>query len=260
MPNPRPFGHDKVKELIGFLSAYGEGHKSDFEYRLGIAALKTWVQFSEDKGWEKEREFVEVKAFLSDKESDLIAGSQIYYPYKFEISESDYAKVLNRHSVRDYQEKKLTREDYQFALECFAETPTACNRQMCRVYYIENEEVINLLKKYVIGLPGFNKNHVQFFVVTYDIASFVYSGERQQGLFNAGLCTMSFVNGLHVKGIGSCCLQWSNKDNEDSLVREKMHLPESERIAVVVGAGYYLKENVIPCSVRKSTDDIFDIE
>ena len=109
----------------------------------------------------------------------------------------------------------------------------------------------------IIGLPGFNKNHINYFIVTYDLAAFAYSGERQQGLFNAGLCTMSFVNALHVNGIGSCCLQWSNKYPEDQKVRRLLGLKDSERIGVVIGAGYYLDENIIPCSVRREDSDIY---
>ena len=158
---------------------------------------------------------------------------------------------LSRHSVRDYQERKIDPEDVQFALKCFVETPTACNRQMCRVYYVQNQEITDLLNRVVIGVPGFNKKTVQYFLVTYDLASFAYSGERQQGLFNAGLCSMNFINGLHAKGIGSCCLQWSNKYEQDLEVRKKLGLTESERIGIVIGAGYYLEENIIPCSVRR---------
>lgn len=70
-------------------------------------------------------------------------------------------------------------------------------------------------------------------------------------------CTMNFINGLHARGIGSCCLQWSNKHAEDLKVRKALELQDSERIAVVIAAGYYLEETVIPCSVRKSVDDIY---
>lgn len=94
-------------------------------------------------------------------------------------------------------------------------------------------------------------------MVTYDIAAFAYSGERNQGLFNAGLATMNFINALHARGIGPCCLQWSNKRSEDRYVRDALGLSDSERIAIVIGAGYYLQENIIPCSVRRPIKNIF---
>lgn len=86
---------------------------------------------------------------------------------------------------------------------------------MCRLISVKSTKTKAEFNKIIIDLPGFNKEHVNFFIVTYDLAAFAYLGVRWQGLFNAGLCTMNFVNALHAKGIGSCCLQWSNRHSED---------------------------------------------
>ena len=261
MPNPRPFGLDKVRELMSQLKAYPDNERSDFEYGLGISVLFAWKEFFSDRGWNNERVYLDVVSFLKGKEKPegITAGTKVYRPAKNPDAEKAYNSILSRHSVRDYQDRKIDLADVQFALKCFIETPTACNRQMCRVYYVANPEITELLNRVVIGIPGFNKKTVQYFIVTYDLASFAYSGERQQGLFNAGLCTMSFINGLHVKGIGSCCLQWSNKNKQDIEVRKKLGLSSSERIGIVIGAGYYLDENTIPCSVRRKPNDVFTI-
>ena len=258
--NPRPFGLDKVKELMALLTHCSDSQKNEFEYQLGISILFSWLDFFESHGWQSEFIYGEVKKFLADKRPNpsIVTGCKQYSPT---IADANvYEDIyLSRHSVRDYQDKKIELSDIQFALKCFVETPTACNRQMCRVYYIQKQEITDLLNRVVIGIPGFNKKTVQYFIITYDLASLAYSGERQQGLFNAGLCTMSFLNGLHAKGIGSCCLQWSNKSQEDELVRKKLGFRESERIAIVVGAGYYLDNNMIPCSARRRPEDVFTI-
>lgn len=171
------------------------------------------------------------------------SGYKEYIVENQDLSE-EYSKVIvSRHSVRDFKEDKLRIEDIEFAINCFIETPTACNRQMCSILYIDSQDIKELLDEKVIGLPGFNKPVTQYFVITYDLAAFAYSGERQQGMFNAGLCTTNFINGLHAKGIGSCCLQWSNKYSEDKIVRKALGLRSSERIAVVIGCGYY--KNII---------------
>ena len=262
MPDPRPFGIDKVRALMAMLDTYSDDRKCEFEYELGISALYAWLRYFKEHCWENEKVFSEVKVFLNKKDKNPIitAGAKKYKPYISPESYKVYEELfLNRHSVRNFQNRKIEREDLEFALKCFVETPTACNRQMCRVYYISNPDITDLLNNVVIGIPGFNKKTVQYFVITYDLASFAYSGERQQGLFNAGLCTMNFINGLHAKGIGSCCLQWSNKYDQDQEVRSKIGLSESERIGIVIGAGYYLEENTIPCSVRRNIDSIFTI-
>lgn len=261
-PNPRPFGSDKVKELMMMLESYTENHQNEFEYELGISVLFAWKSFYEDHKWEEENGYQEVDIFLRDKVAnpEIKAGSKKYKPVAMASGERVYEETfLSRHSVRDYQERKIDPVDVEFALKCFVETPTACNRQMCRLIYVSNPEITDLLNRVVIGVPGFNKKTVQYFIITYDLASFAYSGERQQGLFNAGLCTMNFINGLHAKGIGSCCLQWSNKYDQDVEVRNKLNMRDSERIGIVIGAGYYLEENTIPCSVRRKPEDVFRI-
>lgn len=258
--NPCPFGFDKVSELMKLLCQYSEAKKQEFEYQLGVSVLFAWVDFFENHGWQNETLYRTVREFLSDKvlNPEIIAGYKEYTPKAVDTAAYE-EMILSRHSVRDYQDKKIDLVDVQFALKCFVETPTACNRQMCRVYYIKDQEITDLLNRVVVGVLGFNKKTVQYFIITYDLASFAYSGERNQGLFNAGLCTMNFVNGLHAKGIGSCCLQWSNKRNEDVEVREKLRLRNSERIGIVIGAGYYLENNVIPCSARRDINEVFRI-
>ncbi len=260
--NPRPFGAEKAIELVKMLSTYPDRQKNEFEYLMGISILFSWIEFYKKQGWEKEFGYIEIKNYLIDKNkyNVLKTGVQKYTPeYTVDYSETIEKSLFSRHSVRDFQDKKIDFADIQFALKWFIETPTACNRQMCRVYYINDKSIKDLLNEVVIGIPGFNKSTVQFFVITYDLACFAYSGERQQGMFNAGLCTMNFINGLHVKGIGSCCLQWSNKYYQDSKVRKMLKLKESERIGIVIGAGYYLESYNIPCSVRRSTEDIFKV-
>ena len=262
MQNPRPFGFDKTKELMGILLKYDTKKKEDFEYKIGISILFAWIDFFDNHQWQGKGNYYEVRDFLVEKEKNTIISGRKLYDWDGTItSQSTFEEVIfSRHSVRDFKKKQLDQEDINFAMRCFNETPTACNRQMCRVIYIKNNVMKKMLDKIIIGLSGFNVDTVQYFVVVYDLAAFAYSGERQQGMFNAGLCTMNFINGLHARGIGNCCLQWSNKYSEDKKVREELQLKKSERIGIIIGCGYYLEHNVIPCSVRRKIEDVFSVK
>ena len=259
MPDPRPFGVDKVKELMALLNKYSD--REAFEYKLGVSILSEWKRFFERHNWQKEPHFYNVCAFLERRNIDFVKCGVRQYSHRTNESDGEVFDrvVLSRHSVRDYQNKPLRDEDLDLAVKAFVETPTACNRQMCRLIRIADSQIKEALDKTIIGLSGFNKQTVNYFIVTYDLASFAYSGERQQGMFNAGLCTMNFVNGLHARGIGSCCLQWSNKHSEDLKIREMLNLRASERIGVVVGCGYYLDDNEIPYSSRRDNKDVFRV-
>lgn len=260
MPKPRPYGLDKVCELMGYLEKMEANNQIIFEYKIGLSILNSWVDFWEKHNWTKESVYKDVKEFIGKREPvELVSGCREYEGSFDDLSEKYHEVISTRHSVRDFRACKLDMKDVQFAIDCFIETPTACNRQMCGLLYIENSEIKALLDKRVIGLPGFNKLNTHYFVITYDLSAFAYSGERHQGLFNAGLCSTNFINGLHAKGIGSCCLQWSNKPSEDSEVRKALGLRDSERIGIVIGCGYYKENNIIPCSVRKSNNEVFRV-
>lgn len=259
MEPARPFGFEKTQNLIKMLVSYPEEKKKEFEYQMGISILYAWKEYFDSHNWDKNNYYEKVSEFLRTRvKSEFETGRK---EYDFVMNSYDsklYPEVvLSRHSVRDFSERELSYNDIEFAVKCFIETPTACNRQMCKVIYVKNQKIKELLDKTIIGLPGFNKQAVKYFVITYDLSAFAYSGERNQGMFNAGLCTMNFVNALHYRGIGSCCLQWSNNHHEDVLVRKALNLSESERISIVIGAGYYKEHNVIPCSVRRKVDDIY---
>ena len=263
MQDLRPFGRDKVILLVEILKKYDFKRQSGFEYQLGLSALQTWVAFFEEQGWNNEPLVKTVKQYLIDNP---------YKPYNvgYKVMKNPTASFINkdsigsdiflsRYTVRDFGDKDIAVEDLDFALQCFSQTPTACNRQMCKIYMIKSEEHIKLLHNKAQGIGGINLDNMKLFLVTYDIASLDRFGVRNQGYLNAGLTAMNFVNGLHCRGIGTCFMQWGNTRKQDQLVRQALKLPKSERIAVLIGAGYYKDETKIPCSCRKPMEDVFKI-
>lgn len=137
--------------------------------------------------------------------------------------------------------------------------PTACNRQMCKLYQVKNLNIKEILNRKVPGIQGINREAVNYFIITYDIAAFSNHFERNQGPLNAGLAAMNFVNGLHSSGIGSCFLQWGTSRADDIAVRNALHLLASERIAVIIGAGYYKEETIVPKSCRRPVEEIIKV-
>lgn len=243
---PRPFGEDKARRIFEIIKNNPE-KSGEFEYRLARSILKEWKGFYLEQGWDVPGDLFE---FIDTLKSDVKSGYSLF-------EYSGEAELLSRRSVRDFDNRELKQEDIDFALEYFKMAPTACNRQMCRVYFAKSPSAKKLLIDNVLGISGFNTEAVNFFFVTFDISAFDYYGERNQGYLNAGLTAMNFVNGLHLKGIGSCFLQWSNNRSTDKLVCKELGLSPSERIAVVIGAGYYKNGVKTPESARKNKDMIY---
>ncbi len=241
---PRAFGKSKAKQIAEILKSSPE-KAEEFEYALGISALKAWKAFHDEHGYDIPEDLYQ---YINNLKTIDGAGCSLFKKEK---------SFFGRRSVRDFENREISSEDIDYALKFFQAAPTACNRQMCSVYRVKSEEAKRLLIEKIMGISGFNTEAVTFFLITFDIASLDYFGERNQGYLNVGLTAMNFANALHQKGIGSCFLQWSNKRRDDKAVREKLGLKKSERIGVVIGAGYY-KENVkTPNSVRKPILQIY---
>ena len=167
--------------------------------------------------------------------------------------------IKTRHSVRSFSNQKIKDEDIIDCLQASLHTPSACNRQMCKIYQIADKHKKEKLSDVIMGLSGFEKDGVTYFVFTYDISAFSFYGERNQGYFNTGLFAMNFVNALHFKGIGSCFLQWANNSKDDLYIRKVLGIPPNEKIVVILAAGYYQEECIIPKSYRKSVQEIFKV-
>ena len=118
-------------------------------------------------------------------------------------------------------------------------SPTACNRQMVKIYYVKSKEKKDYILKIGQGFSGFKYDGINIFVITFDINANYFVGERNQGWFNAGLVSMNFVNALHSLGIGSCFVQFGNTNKEEEKVKKILNIPSNERIAVLLSAGYY---------------------
>ena len=256
--NPRYFGINKVAVIINYLSEYYDnGWKHDYAYELGISILIEYAKFYEKNNWISRNEYIKVKEFINGKKTTIPSGARNILKTDF-IGEAtiDYNKFLSsRHSFREYSKKKLSSQDIEKAVKMAILSPSACNRQMCKIYYA-NKNKDNIIK-YSHGLTNFDNESVHLFVVTYDISSLCDVGEINQGMFNAGLFSMNFVNALHSLGIGSCFLEFNDSTKEEKEMKKILNIPCNETIAVVIAAGYYPNKSIISCSTRKPIEEIY---
>lgn len=259
-PNPRPFGTEKIIDLIKFINIYETlNSEKSYAYNVSLNCLISYSKFCEQNNWLENENKKRVDKFLSKYSNifDLKVGS---YEIKKEnlLTNFDYNEFLKtRHSVRNFSNKKLVKKDIDKAVEMAILSPTACNRQMCKIYNIIEKDNKDLITKYAQGLGNFDLSNINYFIVTFDVNAFYFSGERNQGWFNAGLVSMNFVNALHSLGIGSCFIQFGNSFKQEKEIKEKLQINPSERIAVIVAAGYYAETSKIPYSPRKDKKDIY---
>ena len=260
--NLRPFGVDKIDRIIRDIDLYEKkNYEPSFSLNLAYSSLKAYKTFYEEHDWCNREEYKKVCDFLSKNNSFsyLPVGA---FDYSFEEirdkANIDYDSFLSsRRSIRNFSSKKLNNKDIERAVSMAIKTPTACNRQMCKIYYIKSENNKKTIEKYAQGLGLFDLTNANYFVITFDVNANYFVGERNQGWFNSGLVTINFINALHSLGIGSCCIQFGNSFKEEVKFKKLLNIPKNERVAVIVTAGYYDKVSRIPYSTRKPIDEIY---
>ena len=260
--NPRPFGKKKVKELMNSIIKYRKlTTNKSYSYNLAISSLNSYLEFYQKHGWTKLEEYTLVSNFLEqymDYNKIKVGAFQLHKNDFIKEAKIDYLSFISsRHSVRNYSNLKLADEDIKKAITIALKTPTACNRQMCKIYYIKNKQLNKKIIEYAQGIGGFETKNINFFIVTYDLSALNSIGERNQGLFNSGLLSMNFVNGLHSLGIGSCFIQFANNHKQEEELKQILNISNDERIAVIIAAGYYDDVSKIPYSSRKEIKDIY---
>ncbi len=259
----RAFGTKKIKDLINLLNQYIiiSDKKYSTPFMMGCSIITEWLKIYDNNNFEKDETYKLAYDFIKihTNSKDIKVGAFEYSTDNLiEYFETDYYNFLkSRHSVREFLNKPISNDDIEYCLNSALISPTACNRQMIKIYSVKQKNKKELLNKHIMGLSGFEINSINYFVITFDISAFSFYGERNQGYFNAGLVAMNFVNAMHSKKIGSCFLQWGNTYKEEINIKKNLDIPENEKIAVVIAAGYYKDKTLVPLSQRKKIEEIY---
>jgi len=71
-----------------------------------------------------------------------------------------------------------------------------------------------------------------------------------QAWTDGGMFAMSFVLGLHAKGLGAVCLNWSKTETDDRAFHAAFDLSEEEVIVMLVAFGHLPEEVQVAVSPR----------
>lgn len=259
--NPRPFGKEKIAELKKLLIKYFEVYKtSSFATDLCLSMISQYLKYYELNNFIEKTEYLEAKCFYNLYEyNSKECGKSEYKPI---VKFNNYLDFLkSRHSVRSYKQQIVEKSKVEYCIKCALQSPSACNRQMVKAHvYYNSSSKIGIINDFAQGLSGFELININYVIITYEEAAFVFPGERNQGMFNAGLFSMNLINAFHEKNIGSCFIQFGNDYNEEQKIKKSLGYKNSERIAVIIAFGHYADKYDIPASIRKSLADIMVVE
>lgn len=259
--NKRPFGMAKIKNVINILNS-NKIPKKAYVFKLAESMLVSYKELYEKNQWTDCDQYKIVCEYISNNhtEKSIEYGSKIL---KFDdlgtmMNIDEYIEFLRmRHSVRSFSDEKIRDDEIRRAIDAAILSPSACNRQPCKIYYIKNKNNKDTLKNVLPGFNLFDKNNINIIVVTFNMSFALFVGERNQGWFNSGLFSMNLVNALHAERIGTCFLQWGERHSVEKKIKRQLKIPKNERIAVVIACGHYNSKTNILYSARRPVDEIY---
>ena len=258
----RPFAVQKTEHIMNIikLESKFENYKNTFAYINGVNSLREYKKIYEEHNWIDKDEYKKVTNFLKDHEDVEKQKAGAYILTKKELENDykiDYLKfVKSRHSLRNYKNETIKIEDVKAAVEMAKYSASACNRQYIKLHFYPSGKMRDNVIHYALGKGGLYLEGVNTFVITFDVNGLVTVGERNQGYFNAGLYSTNLVNAFHSLGIGTCFIQFANSVKEEEELKKKNDIPEYERIAVILFAGYYDEKSIFAVSPRKDVKEL----
>lgn len=148
-------------------------------------------------------------------------------------------KLFNtRHSVRDFTNEKVKKEDLVAAIQLALRAPSACNRQPTRIYVYQDGEQQSLFL--TSNVMAFSASEFHDWIVSTSIF--------------AGYLSLT----LHLLGIGSCIFRKPLFGTPSFMkdIKRKCTIPNNEKIILEMKVGYYKDIFNVAVSNRRNALDI----
>ena len=258
----RPFAVKKTGYIMSIIKRESkfENYRNTFAFINGINSLREYKKIYEDHGWKDKDEYKKVSTFLQNYTDVEQQRAGAYILEKKELEKDyniDYLKfVKSRHSTRNYKNEPIKLEDVKKAVDMAKYSASACNRQYIKLHFYPSGKMRDNVIHYALGKGGLYLEGVNTFIVTFDVNVLSGTGERNQGYFNAGLYSTNLVNAFHSLGIGTCFIQFANSVKDEEELKKMNEIPEYERIAVILFAGYYDEKSIFAVSHRKDVKEL----
>ncbi|WP_305612145.1 nitroreductase family protein [Methyloversatilis sp.] len=264
IPGPkRAFGADPAHATLQILEEFRSvGYAADDPVYLGaietLRAYRDRLRETSSPATDALVPMIEAQLTESTKASDLlstpIAAVKGVGPEKMIALE---CLAIARRSVRSYQADAVSCEVLRRALVIAQMSPSACNRQPCRVHSYRTRKQIDELLALQNGNRGFGHTVPTLLVLTAEASAFFDVSERNEPYIDGGLFAMSLLFALQAQGVASCCLNWCVPPESDGEAHRVGGIPVSERIIMFIAIGYPELDALVPRSPRRDIESIF---
>lgn len=262
LPVPRArFGEIRIGELIDYMRIYIKAHGEDVTIDNGVAVLKAYRDFNIKHNAPDYPHKAAIDEMIAARPVSIPAGTLKLTRAMVLKATQDVSPDFfqRRHSTRHFSDQPVTNEEIRFAAQAAIRAPAVCNRQFGKILVTRQRHEIKHWLDIQGGAKGFDDQPRAVAAIAMDIRNFWDVSERYQPWIDGGLFAMSFILGLHARGLGTCCLNWSKKPEDDARMLAALKLPPYYRIIMLIAIGHLPEKYEVGASYRVPVDELLQL-
>jgi len=137
-------------------------------------------------------------------------------------------------------------------------SPSACNRQPCRIRIVSDSESKRRLLALQNRNRGFGHLVPHIAIVTADERCF-FGVSEQHGPYNKWRSVRHELHPVFARsGFGTCCLKCCVPSSTDRAAHHLLDIPSVERIIMLIAIGYANDDCHVPRSARSDLSDVIE--
>lgn len=261
LPSPRPgFGTKNLGLLLPAIRDYVDRFGSDDTLARVQGVLEAYVQFNKSVNnldYPYKKTIAETLLLISTSpRGGIKTVTRDELMHSVESVSPDF--FLSRSSVRVYSQRAVDIAKIETAIRIAQKSPSVCNRQSGFVHVLTKRADIDAALKLQGGANGFADNVPMLLVITTKTRNF-YGSERNQRWIDGGLFAMSLILGLHMQGLGTCCLNWSKPPASDRALKSMLQIDADRSVIFLLAVGEVLDEYRVAKSEKRPLSEMFEV-
>lgn len=252
------FGRTALSNLNDSMVVYRTmGHGLDgFAYTEGMSIVQRYVELHGRLGHDVSflEEIIDPQFLHPELAFDGAGTKVVRRVDKAQNSTKNFPELAGgRSSVREFSGDPIDSEKVMNALRIAERTPSVCNRQGWRVYWVEDKERAGQVLRHQRGF-GYPQMPEVLLTITVSNNTYLSPVERNQGFVDGGLFAMSVMYGLEYEGLGVVPLNACLYSKAQRAVRKLLDIDDSEVIIMFMAIGALQEESIVPISDRKPAE------
>jgi nitroreductase len=256
------FGKKKITELLKLVRVYQrvgfDIKKSQFITACSVLAKYYEIHKKENFKIEDYFNYTDYELIKLYSENSRGGTVEILRSEYFSKTKNSFIEfVKSRHSIRYFSDKLVEINNIKHIVEVANFCPSACNRQPCKVYSVNDKSMVDKILRIQQGIDSTSEFIYQLLVVTSNRNYFFTSGERNQIFVDGGIFLESLLLSLHAESIAACPLHWSLNYSHDQKIKKLIGLSGGEKVIALIAFGHLKDDLKVPASYRKQANEIF---